>query len=331
MLAAVYLGDGRLEVREVPAPSLPDGGLLVRMVACGICGSDLMSWYQDRRAPMVLGHEPVGVVTEGEAGGIGVGDRVVMHHHVPCGICSRCRAGRETLCERFRRTRIEPGGLAQTIAVPAENASLDTLRLPDHVSWDAGVLVEPLACVVRGLERAAVGPGRRVLIVGAGSMGLLEIDAARARGAAVAAVEPRDDRRAVAAQTVKVGAELEPEAVAELLDGPPDVVVVCTGVPEAIAGAVACAAPGGFVQLFAPTAPRRPLSLDLSDAWFREIRIEGTYSAGPSDTRAALALLAAGRIDVGRVITHRLPLEEAGEALELARSEGVTKVVIDAP
>lgn len=325
----MYLGAGRAELREMDSPARPEGGLLVRMVACGICGSDLMSWYQDRRAPMVLGHEPVGEVISGTVGEIGPGDRVVVHHHVPCLACDHCRNGRETLCPRFRQTRIEPGGLAEVIAVPAENAALDTLRIPDHLDWDAGVLVEPLACVVRGLARAGAGPGRRLLVVGAGATGLLEIDAARAAGCTVAVAEPRADRRErAAADGTPVVAQAEPEAVADALGGAPQIVIVCTGAPAAIVEALACAAPGGVVQLFAPTDPEAPVTLDLSDTWFREVRLEATYSAGPADTRRALALLAAGRVDVGRVVSHHLPLRRGGEALDLARSPEVTKVVV---
>lgn len=327
----MYLGDGRVELREQNSPPLPDGGLLVNMAACGICGSDLMSWYQDRKAPVVLGHEPVGVVISGAVGEIGPGDRVAIHHHVPCMSCERCRSGRETLCSRFRQTRIDPGGLAEVIAVPRENAELDTLKLPDHLNWDAGVLLEPLACVVRGLARAGAGPGRRLLVVGAGAMGLLEIDAARAAGCTVAVAEPRADRRErAAADGTPAVAHAEPAAVAQALGGAPDIVIVCTGAPEAIASAMACAGPGGVVQMFAPTSPDAPVTLDLSETWFREVRLESTYSAGPADMRRALSLLAAGRVDVERVVSHRLPLSRAPEALDLARSPEATKVIVEA-
>jgi L-iditol 2-dehydrogenase len=303
------------------------------MLACGICGSDLMTWYQDPRAPVVLGHEPVAVVERPGAGSALVaGQRVFVHHHVPCMDCPRCRAGRHTLCDRFRATAIRPGGLAERAAVPLEHARLDVLPLPDGLSDRAGTLVEPLACVVRGQRMAGVSAGSRVAVVGAGSMGLLEIDAARAAGAAaVVAVEPRADRRSLAEAAGAIArAEPEPAAVRAALGGAlADAVIVCTAARAAIAGALHLAAPGGVVQLFAPTPPGEMVPLDLGAVWFREVTIQSTYSAGPEDTRAALDLLAAGAIGIDRVVSHVVPLAEIERAFELARSGAATKVVVE--
>lgn len=175
MRAAVYQPGGavRLEEREVPEPG--PGEVLVAMRACGICGSDLMQWYVEPRAPLVLGHEPVGVVVSTgppvEVELPSPGERVFVHHHVPCGECELCRRGHETLCDTFKRTRIHPGGFAERILVPAENAARDMLLIPDGVSDAAATLVEPLACCVRGLQRARAGPGTRLLVIGAGRWG----------------------------------------------------------------------------------------------------------------------------------------------------------------
>jgi L-iditol 2-dehydrogenase len=333
MRAAVYRGRGRIGLEEVAEPELQPGDSLVRMLACGICGSDLMTWYQDLRAPVVLGHEPVAVVERpGEGSDLLAGERVFVHHHVPCMACARCRAGRHTLCDRFRASAIRPGGLAERAAVPLEHARLDVLRLPAELSDRAATLIEPLACVMRGQRMAGVAPGSRVAIVGAGSMGLLEIDAALAAGAsAVVAVEPRADRRALAgAAGAAVRPALEPGAVRGALGGAlADVVIVCTSDREAIAGALHLAGPGGVVQLFAPTPPGESVPLDLGAIWFREVTIQSTYSAGPEDTRAALALLLSGAVGVDRVVSHVVPLAEVERAFDLARSGEATKVVVE--
>ncbi|WP_217921135.1 alcohol dehydrogenase catalytic domain-containing protein [Miltoncostaea oceani] len=332
MRVAVYHGGGRVALEERPDPVAGAGELVVRMSACGLCGSDLMGWYQDPRAPVVLGHEPVGeVVSAGPGAPVEVGERVHVHHHVPCMTCALCRAGRHTLCATFRATRIDPGGLAELIRVPAENARLDVLTVPDGLPDWAATLIEPLGCVLRGQRWAGVGPGARVAVVGAGAMGLLEIGAARAAGArAVAAVEPRADRRALAAAAGAVIPDGDDAAaVAEALDGPADQVFVCTTAPDAIAGALHMAGPAGVVQLFAPPRPGTPVPLDLGAVFFREVTIQSTYSAGPLDTRDALALLASGAIDAGPIVSHRLPLADVEEAFRLARSGTAVKVVVE--
>jgi L-iditol 2-dehydrogenase len=333
MRAAMYLGGGRCELTELPVPQPGPGELLVRVSACGLCGSDLMTWYQDPRAPLVLGHEPVGlVVAAGEGAPVAVGARVFVHHHVPCMVCRLCRAGRHTLCERFRATRIDPGGLAEYIRVPAENAAHDVLVLPDGCSDLAGTLVEPLACVVRGQRAARVGPGSRVAVVGAGSMGLLQIRCALALGAArVVALEPRADRRELAR---RFGAETPGDGgtgdARDALgaDGA-DAVFVATSAVDAIQAGLPLAGPGGVVQLFAPPRPGTPVPLDLGAVWFREVSITSTYSAGPFDTRDALAMLVDGRVDAEALVSHRVPLADVEEAFRLARGGEALKVVVD--
>jgi L-iditol 2-dehydrogenase len=332
--AAVYHGGGRIALEERPDPVAGQGELVVRVRACGLCGSDLMGWYQDPRAPLVLGHEPAGeVVQAGPGAPVAEGTRVFVHHHVPCMTCDLCRAGRHTLCPEFRRTRIDPGGLAELVRVPAENARADVLALPDGLPDWAATLIEPLACVIRGQRWAGVGPGSRVAVVGAGAMGLLEIRAARAAGAAaVAAVEPRADRRALAeAAGAAALADCDRDGLRDALggDGLADQVFVCTSNREAIAGALHLAGPGGVVQLFAPTPPGEPVGLDLGAVFFREVSLQSTYSAGPFDTRDALALLASGAVDAATLVSHRLPLDEVAEAFRLARSGEATKVVVE--
>lgn len=332
MRAAVYHGDGRLAVQDVPRPTVGAGELLVQVTACGLCGSDLMRWYQDPRAPVVLGHEPVGIVVEAGAGAPDLlGRRVAVHHHVPCMTCDLCRAGRHTLCDTFRRTRIDPGGLAEYLRVPAENARLDTLEIPDHLPDWAATLVEPLGCVVRGQRAAGVGAGRRVAVIGAGSMGLLQIMCARALGAAVvAAADLREERRGPARVAgALVPDTAEADALRDALGRGADQVFVTTAHPAAIALGIEVAGPGGVVQLFAPPEPGTPVPVDLGAAWFREVSITATYSAGPLDTRDALAMLAAGDVNADLVVSHRLPLERAAEAYRLADSHEAVKVVVE--
>ena len=198
----------------------------------------------------------------------------------------------------------------------------------------AATCIEPLGCVIRGLRQAGAGPGTGVAVVGAGAMGLLYVQAARALGAGpVAAVEPRrrpagpgrsrpgrpspDGRRPRGRERRRWAAELA------------DAVFVCTSKPEAIAGALALAGPAGVVQLFAPTPPGQAVGLDLGAIFFREVTLQSTYSAGPFDTRDALAMIASGRVDAEGLVSHRLPLGRVEEAFALARSGEATKVVVE--
>jgi L-iditol 2-dehydrogenase len=314
--AAVYLGAGEVRIEERPEPEPGPGEVLVAMRACGICGSDLMQWYQDPRAPVVLGHEPAGVVVASAPGLPAPGTRVFVHHHVPCGVCEYCARGRETLCDTFKATRIVPGGFSELILVPARNAALDLLTLPESVSDEAATLIEPLACCLRGLDRARVEHGTRLLVVGAGQMGLLLIQAALARGAQVSVAEPRPERRALA------------EALGAQPGGEADVVILATGAPVAWDLALERAGRGAVIQLFAPSGPGETRALPVDDVFFKELEIQATYSAGPRDTRAALALLESGAVSAEPLITHRFPLHETGAALAKARSREGIKVIV---
>jgi L-iditol 2-dehydrogenase len=330
--AAVYQPGGAvvLEERDVPAPG--PGEVLVAMRACGICGSDLMGWYVEPRAPLVLGHEPVGVVVAAgeavEAPLPKVGARVFVHHHVPCGECELCRRGRDTLCETFKATRIHPGGLSERILVPAENAARDLLVVPESVSDAAATLIEPLACCVRGLRRAKVGRETRLLVIGGGQMGLLTALGGLAAGATVAVAEPLADRRHLATSLGAAGIEPEPEAAASALGGRPTVVMLATGAAAAWELALSAADKGAVVQLFAPSGPGESRAFDVDDVFFRELEIQASYSAGPHDTRFALQLIAGGAVPAERLVTHRFPLERTEEALAAARSREGVKVIV---
>jgi L-iditol 2-dehydrogenase len=315
---SVALNEVELEQLDDPIPRA--GEVICDVLACGVCASDVTDWYVERKLPAVLGHEPAGIVTAVGDGvlGVSVGDRVAIHHHSPCGECRRCRRGHETLCERFRSTRLDPGGFAERLRVPADLVG-ELLPLPDGLDPVAATMVEPLACVLRAQNRAGVAPGDGLLIVGAGVNGLLQIAAAHAR--AVEAVwirEPRADRLALAEE---LGAERHGN---ELVD----VAVVCTPKADAIADAAAAVAPGGTLCLYAPPAPDGTPLLDGTSLFLRELTVTASYSAGPGDMRAALELIASGQVDALGLISHRLPLERTQEALNLQRRGQALKVVV---
>ena len=319
MRVARSIGVREVRVEEADDPEAGAGEVVCRVLACGVCGSDVADAWVQPKLPVVLGHELTGVVEAVGAGvtAVAAGDRVVIHHHAPCGECRRCRRGHETLCERFRETALDPGGFAERVRVPADLA--DELLALDGVDAERGTFVEPLACVLRAFDRCGLRAGDALLVVGAGTSGLLAIAAAHARGVeAVWVREPRPERleRALALGAERHGNELV------------DVALCCTAAPAALAAAFAAVAPGGVLGMYAPPAPGRTLELDGLSLYRREVDVVASYSAGPADMRAAHALIAAGRVDPGPLITHRLGLDETGRALELARSGEAIKALV---
>jgi L-iditol 2-dehydrogenase len=320
MRVARSFGPGDVRIENDPDPDPGPGEVVCRVLACGVCASDVTDWYIAPRLPAVLGHELVGTIT---AVGPGArtpprGARVAIHHHTPCGECRRCRRGHETLCERFRATRLDPGGFAEKVRISQE-LTPELLELPQDLDPVTATFIEPLACVLRAQDRAGLHAGDALLVVGAGVNGVLQIAAAQARGvAAVWVREPRPERLQLAEAH---GAKHHGN---ELVD----VAMVCTPKPDAIAAAARATAPGGTLCLYAPPAPQTPLPLDGSELFLREVTVTASYSAGPRDMRSALELIRSGKVDPTPLVSHRLPLEETARALDLQRSATALKVVV---
>ena len=306
-------------VEESDDPSPGPGEVVCRVLACGVCGSDVSDGYVSRKLPAVLGHEGVGEVLQIGSGvaGVAAGDRVVVHHHAPCGDCRRCRRGHETLCDRFRSTALDPGGFAEQVRVEA--ALVPELLALGALDPVAGTFVEPLGCVLRALDRARLAVGDELLVVGAGSNGLLAIAAAQARGVGQVWIrEPREDRRRLA----------EAWGARPHDDEPVDVAFLTTADERAIAGAAAALGAGGVLCLYATTKAGAPLGVDGEQLFLRELTVCSSWSAGPRDMRAAYALIADGVIDPTGLVTHRLGLEETARALDLQRRGEAIKVVV---
>ena len=198
MLAVEYHSNDDVRIVDLPIPEIGPGELLVQLQACGLCASDVMEWYMKPRAPIYPGHEPVGIIAAVGEGvqQFSIGQRVFIHHHVPCMVCHFCQRGSFSQCPTFRATRLHPGGLAEYIRVPALNVQLDVLPLPDELSFEAATLIEPLACCVRGINRSDIQPGDSVLVLGAGSNGLMLAQLAQQHGAIrVIIVDPIAYRR----------------------------------------------------------------------------------------------------------------------------------------
>ena len=179
--AAVYYNNRDIRVEERPVPLIGAGELLVRIEASGICGSDVMEWYRIKKAPIILGHEISGTITEVGAGRgpLQKGERVTVAHHVPCNTCRYCLEGNHSVCDMLRTTNFDPGGFCEFVRVPAVNVDRGTFLLPDSMSFEDATFIEPLGCVIRAFRMARFTPGTDVLVIGSGMSGLLHIKLAR--------------------------------------------------------------------------------------------------------------------------------------------------------
>lgn len=339
MKAAVYVGPGEVRLEERPHPGEPGAGeLLVRVKTCGICGSDVTDWYMLPRAPVVLGHEPAGdVVAVGEGvTEFTVGDRVALHHHMPCMVCDLCQHGHHTLCEQFRRTRLYPAGMAEYVRIPREIVAGDILKLPDAMPYEYGSLIEPIACCVRALDRANVKVGDTIIVLGAGFNGIVFGLLASHWGADRVAILDRVPVRLQRAQSIGLRTFNidDPDLAAQIQswsgEAGPHVVIVTPSKIPAIQMGFDLAGAGATLMMYGPPAPGDLWSLDANRVFFKEITITGSYSAGPADTRRTLSLLQNRIIDGSVLITHRFPLEQADRAWHLTKQAGDSlKVIVE--
>jgi L-iditol 2-dehydrogenase len=339
MKVARYYARQDIRVEEVPTPEIGPGELLVQVKACGLCGSDLMEWYVKEKAPTVLGHEPTGIVTEVGKGvsQFAAGDRVFVHHHVPCFTCHDCLRGYPTLCKTFKATHLDPGGFAEYIRVPALNVERDVLQLPAEMPFDQGTMIEPVATCIRGIERTGIQTGDTVAVIGAGVTGLIQLQLSRLFGAAKVMVTDfapfrLDVARQLGADMAIDAREDVAAALRETNDGRlADAVIVTAGSIKAMEQGMALAAGGATVLLFAPSAPDETLPVSPYRLLFSETTIVSSYSCAPAETRQALKLIHGGRIRVKELITHHLGLDGVKAAIAMAVQAGDSLKIIITP
>lgn len=339
MKAAVAYDFGDVRIEEVEVPTLGPQDALVQVKACGICSGDVTPWYIRKKCPIVVGHEPAGVVVEvgADVTDFRPGDRVFFHHHAPCFTCRQCRRGNHVMCPTWRSSNLVPGGVAEFVKVPQVNLQGDTLRLPDGMSWADGTLIEPLACVVKAFKRANLQPGDRVAIMGLGVMGQMMALLAKHMGAGLLMGSDRVPFRLQKARefgvdrVVDLATETFPEAVREATGGDgADLVLVCPASPKAVEEGILCAGQGSKVLMFMGPQPGTPLTVDMNHVYFNEIDLISSYSCGPEDTREAMRLIAEGVVTENHLVTHRFPMEQIGEACDLtARAQDSLKVLIE--
>lgn len=336
MKVARTTADGNLELAEAPEPAIRAGEALIELVYCGLCGTDLYKLADAGRPPgEVLGHEVVGRVVESRAGSLVPGDRVVAPHHAPCGECRLCRSGAETMCPRFAENLLDPGGFSERLRLKARAVERTVRKLDDGLADEAAAFVEPAACVLRGIDRAGLVPETpAVVVIGAGSMGLLHLLVLRASfpGARVLVAEPDPGRRATARQ---LGADtvVTPGELTDLVDptdprAGADAVFDTAGGQDAFDLALQATRPGGRVVLFAHAAQDTRVTFDINAVFKSERQVIGAYSGSPAEQKRVLDMMLDGALDPTPLVTHRLPLSKAADAVDLCRRREALKVLL---
>lgn len=340
MKVAMYYANDDVRIEETARPEAGPGEAVMRVMASGICGSDIMQWYRRDKVPLVLGHEVAGEIVQTGPGveSIKPGDRVVAAHHVPCNTCHYCLDRHHTVCNTLRTTNFHPGGMSEYLLLPPINVEQGVFPMPDGMSFEEGTFVEPLACVLRGQRAARVSKGKSVLIIGSGISGALHISLSRAIGAEL--VVSTDISAYRLAMAEKAGAHKALMANSDVAGAfrklnkgrGADAVILTAGAPEAIEQAFRSIDRGGSILFFAPANEGAEIKLPVNELfWKNEITLTSSYAADHGDHTEAIELIASGRVDVKPMITHTLPLSRAQEGFRLVASGGESLKVILKP
>lgn len=343
MKAVVVRAPMQFNVEEVPVPDVPEGGFLLKVHACGLCGSDLRTLRSGHRKitfPWIIGHEISGEVVEVGSNYQGPwqeGDLLAVGPLAYCGVCDFCVSGQYELCENYREIgQAWPGGFAEYIAIPAECSRLGTIQhVPEGLDPAFAAISEPISSCVNALERGQVGLGDTVVIIGTGPIGCIHTSLARVRGAdKVFIADIVDDRLKLAEAfepdvTINAARTDLVEEVRRLTDGKgAEVIITATPAPIAVVQAVEMARKGGRILIFGglPKDNSKP-GVDMNTIHYNALHLIGTTTFAPRHQRIALHLMASGRIPADKLVTHRFPLSEFKKGATMALEGKTLKVV----
>ena len=340
MKGSVCYKKNDLRTEDLPTPEISDNEVLIKMLACGLCGTDIQKIRSDSvTKPTVLGHEVVGqIVKKGKnINNYELGDRVITAIHVPCFTCHYCNKGHYTICEQFRTNNIDPGGFAEFIRIPELHLKHLTHKVSDKVTDEEATLIEPIACCLHGLKQADIRPDDSVLIMGAGTIGILHAQLAKIKGANKVIVSDMSEYKLQKA--LKVGCDYainitEKDIISEvnqITNGQGvDVIVIAAGVSSLVSDAVNMVRRAGRIIVFSGFDKNKLVTLDASRFFKDEISIIGTYSVTPYEFPEALDLLEKRKLNTDEMITHVFPLDKLSEAIDLSTDpkQSVLKVII---
>ena len=343
MKAVIINAPGEYGLYDVEKPVCPEGGMLLKVLACGLCGSDLRTLrigHHRLKLPYIVGHEVCGQVVETGSSYSGewyVGDILAVSPMVYCSKCLFCQNAQFELCNDYKEfAQAWPGGFAEYMAIPAEAVAHGTIqKVPEEMNPVHAALVEPLSSCVNAQEKGNVGLGDTVMIIGAGPIGTFHVELARARGADKIIVADIDDNRLELMKNYSPdhlinSAITDLVAEVKMVTGGygADVVITANSAPEAQVLAVQMAKKGGRVLLFGGLPPEKACSgIDMNLVHYNALQLIGTTVFAPRHNRVAMQLIASGRISAEKFITHVYPLEKFVEGAKLALEGKARKIV----
>ena len=328
---------GSIALREVDKPDIGPDELLVRVEACGVCGTDRHLFHGEFPCtpPVTPGHEFSGIVEAigTSVSGFAVGDRVTGDPNIACGRCAHCHAGRVNLCSNLRAIGIHrDGGFAEYLALPQKQAFI----LPAGLKPTHGAFCEPLGCCLHGVDLAEIRPGSSVVVLGGGVIGLLTVQLARLAGAKTIILSTRQASRRALARDLGATATVDPTAgdVIDAIAGPVglapggvDVVFECAGVRETVEQSMRLARAGGTIVIVGVTPQGMKAEFEPFDLLFWELKVLGSF-LNPYTHRRAAELIASGAIEIDRLISRQVPLEEAPAVIANPPAPGEVKVLV---
>lgn len=343
MKAAVLYGPEQLMLEDLPVPQAREGEIVIKVKSCAICGSDVRIYHHGHaniRLPQVIGHEIAGVVADVGRGvtEFRAGDRVAVAPAIPCGTCYYCRRGQQTVCDNLESIGYHyGGGFAEYCRIPRRAVMQGNVHIiPDRVDYDDAAVAEPLACVINGQEIAHIGLGDVVTVIGAGPVGCMHVQLARNLGALKTILVEMNPERLemahVAGADLYVDSSREDaiEAVMGATAGHgADVVIVSCPSGAAQQQAIRMARKRGRVSFFGGLPKDRSvIEFDSNLVHYRELFVLGAYGSTPRQNEIALRMIAAGGIDLKRIITHRIGLEEIERGMDLIENGKALKVCV---
>lgn len=336
MKAALFTGIEKIEVQEVQVPVLQPGQVLIKNMACGVCGTDVHILHgepgsADVTPPVILGHEYAGIVEKVGEGvdALQAGDHVTVDPNIYCGVCESCRMGKKQMCESMQAIGVtQNGGFAQYSVVPASQV----FKLDKNVPFADGAMTEPLACCIHGIDLLQIKPGETVCVIGGGAIGLILLQLAKQCGASFVTLSEPNVTRRKAAQALGADYVLDPlnqEEVTAYLKthGGADKIIECAGNRSAVQSAIQFAKKGGTILLFSVPKPDAVAEFPLFDIFKKELTIKGSF-VNPDTHLRAVNLINQGRLDFEPIITHRFGIEDTEKAIRAQMGEDSVKVIV---